>query len=365
LRRYRRPVDAAALEAQARELIAPDAFDYFSAGAEDGATLRDNLAAWRRIRLLPHVLRDVSSVDTSTEILGSPMSLPILIAPMAAQRLAHADGEAAMARAAAETGTVMVVSTMATVRLEDVAEAGGEGRRWFQLYVHRERGITVDLLERARASGYEAIVLTVDVPVLSRRRKDEINRFELPEGVIMENVEASMASLHGSGLAEYSNVAFEPALTPDDIGWVRSISKLPVVVKGILRADDAVLAVDAGADAVVVSNHGGRQLDGAIASADALPAVADAIDGRVPVLVDGGIRGGYDVVKAIALGANAVLIGRPFLWGLALDGSAGAVAVMEELEGELKRSMALCGARSIPELGRDLIADAWLRPTSG
>jgi 4-hydroxymandelate oxidase len=349
-------MDVTALEARAREVLDPMAYDYYAAGSDDEVTVRDNEDAWRRVRLLPKVLRDVSTVTTEASLLGSSVAAPIIIAPMAAQRLAHDDGERAMARAAAATGTIMVLSTMSTVPLEEVAAAAPEAPRWFQVYVHRDRAMTADLVGRATASGYAALVLTVDLPVLGRRRRDEINRFDLPEGMAMANLEVSIASMEGSGLAEYSDAAFDPSLTPDDIGWLADLTGLPVVVKGVLRSDDAARCVDAGAAAVIVSNHGGRQMDGAVAAADALSPIADAVAGRAPVLVDGGIRGGYDVLRALALGADAALVGRPFLWGLAVGGEAGAAAVMDELIAELVRAMALCGARSPDELDRSLIA---------
>lgn len=349
-------MDVAALEARARPLLDQMAYDYFVAGSDDEVTLHDNIAAWRRLRFLPHVLRDVSSVSTRTTVLGVEMASPILIAPMAAQRMAHDDGERAMARAAADAGAVMIVSTMATVTMEDVAAAAPGAPRWFQFYVHRDREMSADLVRRAAAAGYEAVVLTVDLPVLGRRRKDETNRFELPDGMRMENLAVSIESMHGSGLGEYSDAAFDPSLTFDDIEWVRSIADLPVVVKGVLRADDAVMCADAGADAVVVSNHGGRQLDGVVASADALGPIVDALDGRIPVLVDGGIRGGYDVARALCLGADAVLVGRPLLWGLAVGGADGAHAVLDELTSELARSMALLGVTDVAGLDRSLLA---------
>lgn len=357
-------MDVPALEARARPLIDSVAYDYFAAGSDDEVTLRDNEAAWRRIRFLPHVLRDVSSVSTTTSVLGADLATPILVAPMAAQRMAHPDGERAMARAAAATGTVMIVSTMATVAMEDVTAAAPGAPRWFQIYVHRDREMSADLVHRAAAAGYEAIVLTVDLPVLGRRRKDEINRFELPPDMRMENLAVSIESMHGSGLGEYSDAAFDPALTFEDIGWIRSLTDLPVVVKGVMRADDAAACVEAGAAAVVVSNHGGRQLDGVVASADALEPIVDAVAGRVPVLVDGGIRGGYDVAKALCLGASAVLVGRPLLWGLAVGGAEGAEAVLAELTSEAQRSMALLGVTSVDGLDRTLLARDRAKPES-
>lgn len=349
-------MDTASLEASAKAILDPAHYDYFAGGSDDEVTLAANPEAWRRIRLLPHVLRDVSAVTSSVEVLGTPMSAPILIAPMAVQKLAHPDGESAMAQAAAKTGTVMVVSTMATVSLEDVAASAPNSPRWFQLYYQRDRDVTGDLLRRAQAAGYRAIVLTVDVPVLSRRRRDEAHQFDLPEGMRVENLATALHASEGSALAEYTNASFKAALTEKDIDWISSTAGLPVLVKGVLRADDALRAVDAGAAGVIVSNHGGRQLDGAITSAAALPAVAKAVAGRVPVLVDGGIRGGYDVVKAIALGASAVLVGRPLLWGLTVGGAEGAAGVMTELIDEVVRTMTLCGVTSIDQIDGDLLA---------
>ena len=346
-------MDAASLESRARQVLDRVVYEYFAGGADDESTLRDNEAAWRRIRLLPRVLRDVSTVSTAHDLLGVRIAAPILVAPMAFQRLAHPDGERAMARAAAHSGIPMVVSTMSTVTLEDVAAAAPESVRWFQFYVHRDRDLSRRLLERAEASGCAAVVLTVDLPVVGRRRKDEANRFALPPGMTAANLDASLLSHTGSALTEYG--AFEPSLTPDLLEWIATVTGLPLVVKGVLRADDAMVVADAGAAGIIVSNHGGRQLDGAIATADALPAIAEAVQGRVPLLVDGGIRSGVDVLRALALGASAVLVGRPFLWGLAVEGQAGIEAVFTELRDELARAMALCGSRTIGEIDRSLV----------
>lgn len=260
-----------------------------------------------------------------------------------------------MARAAAAAGTVMVVSTMGTVTLEDVAAAAPGAPQWFQFYVHRDRGLSADLIRRAEAAGHQAIVLTVDLPLVGRRRRDEIHGFALPDDLEMANLRVALHPTDGSALAHYSDAAFDPGLTPDDIAWIRSVVDLPVLIKGVLRADDAAAAVEAGAAGIIVSNHGGRQLDGAIATADALSAVVEAVGDQVPVLVDGGIRGGYDVVKAIALGAAAVLVGRPVLWGLAVDGADGAAAVLAELTDEMARTMALCGVTTVAGIGPDLL----------
>jgi 4-hydroxymandelate oxidase len=349
-------VDHESLEAAAREVMSPAAYHYVAGGSDDEITVAENTAAWRRVRLLPHVLNDVSTVSHAATLLGADMTAPVLVAPMATQRLAHDEGEKAMARGAARAGTVMVVSTMATATLEDIAAAAPGGTLWFQFYVHRDRGLSEDLVRRAEAAGYEAVVLTVDVPVLSNRRREAEHHFQLPDGMTVANLDTSLESVEGSGLAEYTNAAFDPGLTPDDIGWIKSIVDLPVVVKGVLRADDAVRATDAGADAVIVSNHGGRQMDGAIASADALPAVVEAVGGNVPVLVDGGIRGGNDVFKALALGASAVLVGRPLYWALAAGGEDGVAGYLEEIHTELARAMALCGVADLSEIDSSLIA---------
>ena len=350
-------MDPDELQARARGLLTDSAYDYYAGGSDDEVTLGESRQAWSRLRLRPHVLRNVAAVSTATTVLGRPVALPVLVAPMAYQRMAHDDGERATARAAGRAGTTMVVSTLATVALEQVAEslpdqAGG----WFQLYVHRDRGWTAELVRRAVAVGYSAIVLTVDLPVLGLRRRDERNDFTLPQGMAMANVGAPVPSGLGSGLGTYASAELDPSLTPADIGWLREVSGLPVVVKGVLRGDDAMICVQAGASAVAVSTHGGRQLDTVLATADALAEVVDAVAGTAEVYVDGGVRLGTDVLKAVALGARAVLLGRPVLWGLAVDGEQGVVDVLERLRAELARAMALCGAASLAELDRDLIA---------
>ena len=344
------------LQARARQVLATQAYDYYAGGADDEVTLGESRLAWSRLRLRPHVLRDVAAVSTATTVLGRAVSRPVLVAPMAYQRMAHDDGERAVARAAAQVGTTMVVSTLATVALEDVAAAlpdpaGG----WFQLYIHRDRGWTAELVRRAVEAGYSALVLTVDLPVLGYRRRDEQNSFTLPPGLAMANVGAPVPAGEGSGLASYASAELDPSLTPADIGWLREVSGLPVVVKGVLRGDDAARCVDAGAAAVAVSTHGGRQLDTAVATADALPEVVEAVGDRAEVYVDGGVRLGTDVLKAVALGARAVLLGRPVLWGLAVGGRQGVVEVLDRLQDELVRAMRLTGAATLADLTPDLV----------
>ncbi len=349
-------MDIGSWEAAARERLPAAAFDYIAGGADDELTLADNVAAWSRLRLRPRVLRDVSVIDTSTTVLGTPVPLPVLVAPVGHQRLAHPDGENETARGAAQTGTVLIASTLATTRLEDIA-AASTGPRWMQIYVQRDRHSTAALVKRAVAAGYTALVFTVDLPIAGARRRDERNSFTLPPGLSIANFESSMPHVPGSsGLAAHVSRDLDPNLTFADIGWLASISGLPVVVKGVLRGDDARACVDAGAAGIVVSNHGGRQLDTAIATADALPEIVATVGADAEVYVDGGIRAGTDVLKALAMGARAVLVGRPVIWGLATGGAAGVAAVLAAYGDEFARAMALCGAAGVTDLTPDLIA---------
>jgi 4-hydroxymandelate oxidase len=350
-------VDLEELEHRARRLLSALAYDYYAGGAGTEATLRDNRQAWGRYRLHPYVLRDVSHVELRTELLGAQLATPIVVAPTAYQRLAHDEGEAATARGAADAGALMVVSTLSTTSLEDVAAAVPDAPRWFQLYVFDDRGYAGELVDRAVAAGYRALVLTVDAPVLGYRPRDERNAFRLPEGLAMANLPLTMPEGDGSGLAALFG-SIDRTLTVDDLAWLSERSGLPVVVKGVHRGDDAASCVDAGVGAVIVSNHGGRQLDGAVATADALGEVVDAVDGRVPVLVDGGLRHGADVLKALALGAAAVLVGRPVLWGLATDGADGVRDVLRWLTTDLERAMVLAGITDVAAVPRDLVRPA-------
>lgn len=351
-------MDLADLEARAREQLSPMAYDYYAGGAMSETTLRDNVTAWDRWRLHPFVLRDVSRVSTTTTVLGAQVSTPILVAPTAYHRLAHDEGEKATARAAADVGTVMVVSTLATTSLEDVAAAVPEAPRWFQLYVFADRGYAGELVDRAVAAGYRALTLTVDAPVLGHRPRDERNRFALPEGLGMANLSTQLPAAEGSGLAALFAEGHDRSLSFDDLAWLRERAGIPVVVKGVHRGDDAARCVDAGADAVVVSNHGGRQLDSAVATAMALPEVVEAVDGRCEVLVDGGLRSGADVLKALAMGARAVLIGRPVLWALATGGAEGVATLLAGLTRELAHAMTLSGVTTVTDVPRDLVRPA-------
>jgi 4-hydroxymandelate oxidase len=354
-------MDPDELEEAARARLEPMAYDYFAGGAESEASLRANLTSWSRWQLHPHVLRDVTRVGTATTVLGTSVASPVLIAPTAYHALAHAQGEAATARAAAGHGTVMIVSTLATTSLEDVAAAAPGAPRWFQLYVFADRGYAGELVDRAVAAGYRALVLTVDAPVLGHRPRDARNAFRLPDHLAMANLPADLpdqyADAEGSGLAAMFT-DHDRSLTVDDLAWLKDRSGLPLVVKGIHRADDAAACVEAGADAVVVSNHGGRQLDRAVPPAEVLPEVVAAVDGRAEVYVDGGVRRGVDVLTALALGARAVLLGRPVLWGLAVDGEAGVRTVLDGLREELERAMTLSGITDATDVPRDLVRRA-------
>lgn len=337
------------------------AYDYYRSGADQERTLRRNRKAFSSWEIWYRVLADVAERDLTTTVLGSTLRGPILVAPTAYHRLAHPDGELASARAIAEAGSLMVVSTLATTKLEDVAQAS-DGPKWFQLYVHTDRGLTEELIQRADAAGYRALVLTVDTPLLGRRLRDERNGFALPDGLTMENLVSSPAFAQGgSELAKYVSSRHDASLSWKDLGWIRERTRLPLVLKGIVRPDDAVRAADEGVEGIIVSNHGARQLDGAPATLDALPGVADAVGDRLTVMMDGGIRWGTDVLKAVALGAKAVLIGRPVLWGLAAGGEAGVARVLEILHDELDRAMALSGSRNLAALDRDLVRPR-LRP---
>ena len=352
------PLDLAALEAVARARLEPGAYDYIAGGADGELTLADSLVAWSRLRLRPRVLRDVTEVSTATRLLGSLVPAPLLVAPMAYHRLAHPAGEAASAAGAAAAGAPYVCSTQATMSVEEVAAAAPDAVRWFQVYVVRDRGWTAELVARAAAAGYRALVLTVDVPRLGNRLRDLRNDFRLPTGLKPANAPPAGAARQRELAADVLAQAgqFDPGLTPETIGWLAERSGLPVIVKGVLRGDDAAACLDAGAVGVVVSNHGGRQLDGVVATADALAEVAAAVGDRAEVYVDGGIRRGTDVVKALALGARAVLIGRPVLWALAAAGAAGVERLLAGLAAELRLAMALCGAVTVGELTPDLIA---------
>jgi 4-hydroxymandelate oxidase len=339
-------------------------FDYIAGGAADELSLLENRAAWSRVQLLPRMLRGVETRSMETTVLGSPVSMPVLVAPMAFHGLCHLEAETATAQATADAATIFVASTMSNRSLEAIATASGGAPRWFQLYVYRDRGLTRALVERAVAAGYSALCLTVDTPLAGLRERDIRNRLRMPSHLRLDNFPDAHTRINqsaldrGSSLAHYISAQWDPALTWKDVEWLRSIATIPVLVKGVLAPADAVLAADHGAAGVVVSNHGGRQLDGVPAPITMLPAIRDAVDGRIEIVVDGGVRRGTDVLKALALGARAVMVGRPILWGLAIDGRDGVAAVLAHIRRELDLAMALAGVPDVGNVGRDLVLGA-------
>ena len=357
------PLTVADYEALARARLDPGAYDYFAGGSGDERTLAMNVSAFDHWVLRPRVLVDARQVDTSTAVLGQPLTAPIMLAPAAFHRLAHADGERATARAAAALGTVFVLSTVASTSIEETA-AAADAPLWFQLYVYKDPEITRDMVRRAEKSGYRALVLTVDTPRLGRRERDTRNRFALPDGIepanftAMHHLVAARALREGhSPFAAQVSELFDPSLDWDKVAWLKSITRLPLLLKGVMTPEDAKLAVQAGVAGIIVSNHGGRQLDGAEATIVALPRVSEAVAGAIPVMMDGGIRRGVHVLTALALGAQAVFIGRPYLWGLALGGEQGVRDVFELLRSELELAMALSGRTTIGAIDRTLVAE--------
>ena len=349
-------------EAAARECLPGLVYDYIASGAEDERTLRRNREAFGAYLLRPRALGGAGDPVLATTVLGTAVSLPVLIAPTAMQRLAHEEGELATARAAGAAGTIMGVSTLATHTIEAVAEAA-TGPLWFQLYIYRDRGLTASLVRRAEAAGYAALCLTVDTPVLGIRERDVRNAFTLPPGISLANFsDPELADLPpeepGSALATYFAEQLDPAIAWPDLDWLRSITSLPIVLKGIMTAEDARLAVEHGAAAVIVSNHGGRQLDSAPGTMEVLEEVVEAASGVCEVLLDGGVRRGTDVVKALALGARAVLIGRPYVWGLAVGGEEGVRRVLDILRAELRLALTLCGCKDASAVGREVVTRA-------
>jgi 4-hydroxymandelate oxidase len=331
-------------------------WEYINGGAADELTMRWNREAYDRIRLRPRILVDVSRLDTRSTLFGQEMPCPILLAPTAYHKLAHADGELATARGAAAAGATMVVSTSATTSLEEVARAAGRPL-WFQLYVQPDREFTRELVRRAEASGYQALVVTVDSPVLGARYRETRSKFALPPGAERANLKGLITATGSQRPSEASiySAVLDPTLTWKEIEWLRGLTKLPLLLKGVLNADDAIRGIEIGASGIIVSNHGGRNLDTLPATIDALPEVTAKVGGRVPVLVDGGIRRGTDVLKAIAFGASAVLIGRPYLYGLAVGGAEGVTRVVNILRRELEMAMALTGRTSLSQIDQGVI----------
>jgi lactate 2-monooxygenase len=361
------PVAVEEQERRAHEAMEERAANYVFAGAGAEHTMRANRDAFERYRIVPRMLRDVAERDLSTTVLGTAMPAPLMLAPIGVQKVVHPDGELATARAAAEIGVPMVVSTASHFSMEEIAAAGGEAPRWFQLYWPNDRELAKSFVGRAEAAGYGAIVLTVDTFVPGWKPRDlgqawlpflngmgVANYFQDP--VFRAGLEKAPEEDQGAATGHFLGIQANPSLSWEDLAWLRETTSLPLVLKGIQHVEDAREAVRRGVDGIVVSNHGGRQVDGAIASLDALPPIAEAVGGEIAVLFDSGIRSGADALKALALGADAVLLGRPYVWGLALAGQAGVETVLKMVLAELDLTMALCGYTSPDQLGTDALA---------
>ncbi len=377
-RRLRRAASVADLRRIARRRLPRGVFDYIDGGAEDERTLAANSAAFARTTFRPRVLRDVGTVDPATTLLGRPLPVPLVLAPTGFTRIADPDGELAVARAASRAGLPYTLSTLSTRSIEEVAAASGDGPRWFQVYVWRDRGMVREMVERAAAAGYEALVLTVDTAVLGRRERDVRAGFTLPPKIgpgtlvdgalhpawtwaFVRSEPIRFANVVGGevgdgsdavSLSDYINSQFDPSLAWRDVEWLRSVWDGPIVLKGIQTVDDAVLAAEAGVEAIALSNHGGRQLDSAPAPLDLVAPVVDAVGDRVEVICDGGVRRGSDIVKAVALGARAAMAGRAYLYGLGAAGERGVDHVLGLLDADVRRTMALVGARTLGDLDR-------------
>lgn len=337
------PINIFDYKALAQERMNPVYWDYYEGGCDDEITIQANQADFARIRLRPRMLVDVTQCDTSTRVLGLPLPLPILVAPTSMHCLANPEGECATAQGVGAAGTLMIASTSATRTLEDIAQAAS-GPLWFQLYIYYTLEVAAGLVRRAEAAGYQAIVLTVDLPVQGNRERMKRHGLPIPPPPM---VAANFVDVVRSG--------GRVSVTWETVDWLRSITSLPILLKGILTAEDALLALEHGVSGIIVSNHGGRQLDGVVTSIEALPEIVEAVTGRCEVYIDSGIRRGTDILKALALGAHAVLIGRPILWGLAVDGAHGVQSVLEILHAELERAMKLAGCPTLASINRTLV----------
>ncbi|HVB22994.1 MAG TPA: alpha-hydroxy acid oxidase [Ktedonobacteraceae bacterium] len=340
------PINLSDYEKLAEERIEPGAWGFFQGGSDDEVTLRECRAAFQRIKLRPRMLVDVRTIDMHTTVLGTPISLPVLVAPTAYHCLAHPEGECATVQGVGSSATIMIASSFSNRSLEEIASVATKPL-WFQLYSYRDLQSTGKVIQRAEAAGYKALVLTADLPRLGNRERDIRSKFVMPPHLFIAN--------YKDVEKDDDYIPVPTYLTWDAIGWLRGLSTLPIVVKGILTAEDALIALERGADAIAVSNHGGRQLDGEIPSIEALPEIIEAVDGRCEVYVDGGIRRGTDILKALALGARAVFIGRPAIWGLAVNGAEGVHSVLDILRTELELAMALSGCTSLDKITRSLV----------
>lgn len=355
------PLSLTELERKARDTMTPEAYGYVAGGASSEDTMRANLAAFRRWRIVPRMLRDVATRDLSTTLLGTELEAPVLLAPIGVQGIVHEEAELAVARAAASVGVPMILSTAASRSMEQVADANGDGRRWYQLYWPNDPDLAASFLSRAEAAGYGAVVVTLDTTLLAWRPRDLQHAYlpfltteglanYLSDPVFRKGLEKSPEEDPQAAVLRWVGVYSDPSTTWERLSFLREHTKLPLLVKGILHPDDARRALDEGMDGIIVSNHGGRQVDGAIATIDALPSIVDAVDGRVPIILDSGIRTGSDAVKALALGASAVLLGRPYIWGLAVGGEDGVRQVIRAFLADLDLAMALSGSRTLDDL---------------
>jgi len=362
------PCNVAEFERYAQSVLPRNAWGYYASGSNDMITLRENREAFSRLRLMPKILVDVERVNTETTILGDRVSMPLCLAPTAMQRMAHDDGENATARASARHNTIMTLSSWSTISLEEVFKAAPKGLKWFQLYVYKDRAVTLELIKRAEKAGYKALAITVDTPILGRREADVKNRFALPSHLTMGNFTdkggehgrgPKSAGDQGSGLATYVASLIDKKLTWKDIDWVRKQTNMKIVVKGVLTADDALAAMRNGVDGIWVSNHGARQLDTTPATIEVLPEIVRAVAGRCEVYLDGGVSRGTDILKALALGARAVFVGRPVLWGLAHSGEEGVFKAIELLKNEFELAMRLAGCTTLADLKPSLVRTAF------
>lgn len=348
-------------EKEALRSIPKNALDYYRSGAGNEFSLSLNVEAFKRWRILPRFLRDVGGVNTACNVLGCRLSTPIGVAPTAMQRMAHDDGEIGNALSAGKIGGIFILSTLSTTPLEEVAAAAPNTTKWFQLYIYKDRSLTESMVRRAEKAGYKAIVLTIDAPYFGARRADARNKFKLPPHLGLLNFQGDQAnsvkSMEGSsGINEYVTRQFDPAITWTDVSWLVKFTKLPVVVKGVLTREDALLARNCGCKGIIVSNHGARQLDSVPASIEVLPTIVDAVGNDMTIMLDGGVRQGTDVFKALALGAKAVFMGRPLVWGLAVNGQKGAEHVLELVQRDLELTMKLSGCVNIGDITKEYVA---------
>ncbi|CAH2007211.1 unnamed protein product [Acanthoscelides obtectus] len=354
------PICIKDFEEFAYKTLPRNALDYYRSGAGQQETLANNKRAYSNYRIRPRCLRNVAETDISVTVQGEHVSMPVGISPTAMQRMAHPDGECANAKAAQDMGTIFILSTISTSSIEEVAEAAPRGIKWFQLYIYRDREVTRQLVSRAEHAGFRALVLTVDAPFFGLRLADIRNKFVLPPHLKLANFQGTKStdinkSKAGSSLNDYVNSLFDQTIEWKDIAWLKSITKLPIILKGILNFEDAIMAADAGVSGIIVSNHGGRQVDTWPASIEALPEIVKAVGDRVEVYVDGGVTQGTDVFKALALGAKMVFMGRPALWGLTYAGEAGVKKILNIMKGEFESTLAISGCARISDITPSMV----------